>query len=67
MSLTRTTPASSVLIVPTDVVELPTLPNSIRNLDPEGVSQYEDQMKEYWMRLADSINSINEKLDSQSQ
>ena len=64
MSLAKTNPKTSPVIVPIDVEDLPKLPPAVRELDPEGTSNYEAQMQVYWLRLADAINSISEKVES---
>ena len=66
MSLVRTRPKTTPIIIPTDVVDLPQLPLTLKDLDPEGVAKYDEQMREYWLRLADAINSLAEKLDSEN-
>jgi hypothetical protein len=66
MSLTKARPTTGPVLIPTDVGELPKLPSSLKDIDPEGVSAYEENMQEYWLRLADAINSLSDKLDSEN-
>ena len=64
MSLVKTTPKATPQYITVDIDTMPKVPDAIRELDPDGVNAYEDKMRIFWISLADSINSIIEKVES---
>tara|TARA_Y100000361_G_C11138524_1_gene333596 strand:+ start:1106 stop:1300 length:195 start_codon:yes stop_codon:yes gene_type:complete len=64
MSLVKTPPKATPQYVPIDVEEMPKLPDSIRELDPEGVSSYENEMIIFLSTIAGSLNSLIDKVEA---
>ena len=62
MPLAKSTPSTQAPIVPSDIQELPRLPEGIRQLDPEGVDEYQQELSNYWSRLIDTINAIANRI-----
>lgn len=64
MSLAKTIPKPTPQYITVDVDSMPKIPAAVREIDPEAVTLYENEMRIFWISLADSINSIIEKVES---
>jgi hypothetical protein len=64
MSLAKKLPSTSPVIIPVDVEEMPKLPDAVRELDSPAIEEYENEMRSFWLRVVDAINSISEKVES---
>ena len=64
MSLVKTMPKATPQYITVDVDAMPKIPDAIRELDPDAINSYEEEMRIFWISLADSINSIIEKVES---
>ena len=64
MTLVKTLPKATPQYVPIDLEDMPKLPDSIRDIDPDGISKYEDDMKTFLGSVADSLNSLIDKVEA---
>ncbi len=62
MSLAKSNPTSTPVVIPIgDVSSIPRLPKTLRDLAPAEASDYEEEMRIWWRKIIDTINSVAQK------